>query len=239
MARLTAADFRHAADEPKQIAQLAEKVAKSMDMSELMRFDTLIASTFCALVIDRRWAEFDAFHTSLVNASLAFEDHAGDWPEDAKDVTAAWDVVLRLAQMLHEMTSRDRAEEFLEARDLAAEILATVQEHEPISSGAIAAALDKSPQSISNALGPMEEHGVVTRRRVGRRTLVRLGPAGLHCPGQADREVPFRVAPDSEFEKNAQDHDYNPKDPSNPAKQMKAVSAEYWSAPAHAAGSTR
>ncbi|NQT88662.1 winged helix-turn-helix transcriptional regulator [bacterium] len=78
------------------------------------------------------------------------------------------------------MAGDERALTFAESSDVYGKILEALAEDEPIASGDLATKVGKSPQRISNVLGDMEAHGLISRHPVGRRTLIWLGGAGQY-----------------------------------------------------------
>ena len=232
MIQITAYDFREARREPAHIVSLSENVAKEGDMRELMRLDTLIADTFCSFVIGKEWPQLDALITAIVNSARRFRTVPDRWVSEAVNVIQGWDAFLRLGRMLLDMSTEESAVTF--ARSLngwQADILSALDHHEPVASGDLAALLSRegteiSRQSMSNALRKLENHGLISRVRQGRKVMVRLGPTGRQCL-RSSHKAPISIAAEGEFHRNVGDCVRAGDDRPNPIPQFKALQSGY------------
>ena len=228
MTNLSPADFREVRNNPGALAPCAQTIASARDTESARLLDSLVNRSLASLILDRRWTDLQAFNTSLLHSLRSFERaaHAG-WPEGL-EIAAGWKTLLRLGGACLAMARDERAVDFAESTQIHGDILRALERREPMPSGDLAAAVGKSRQRVSNVLGDMEEHGLISRHGVGKRTLVWLGPAGhyylQHMSGAARREV----APKREFdERYADDAGRHGAGEENPLRRFRGLQGPY------------
>lgn len=201
MKSFTPAEYRQVHDDPTALVLFSQAIAASKDTETARGLDTLVVRTQASLTLDHRWDALEAFNTSLLHSVRAFERAAeAGWPE-GRQIVAGWETLLRLGEACLAMARDEKAIELVKSSDTYEAILRALGRSEPLPSGELARELGKSAQRISNVLGDMEEHGLISRHCVGRSTLVWLGPAGHYYLQKEAQAGELAVASKSEFDK--------------------------------------
>ena len=227
MRNFTPTEYRQVRDEPTELARFAQDIAASKDTEAGRNLDTLVVETLASFVLDGRWAELEAFDTSLLHSIRAFERAAEAGWAEGRQIAAGWETLLRFGEACLAMARDEKALEFARSSGTYEDVLHLLAEREPIASGDIAEALDKSVQRISNVLGDMEEHGLVSRHCVGRRTLVWLGPAGHYYFQNEAGSQPLSAAPTERFAKLRDEGAKLGVAPGNPIVDFKCLQLDY------------
>ena len=200
MKTLTPADFREVRANPGKLTDYVQVVVSERDMAAARNLDTLIVRSLASLLLDRKWGHADRFATSLLKSLRALEGAVEAGWTEARDIAVGWETLLRFVDSSLAMTRDEQAMDFAESKEIHTAILRVLQEREPICSGDLAPEVGKSKQHVSNTLGDMEKHGLVSRHSVGRRTLVWLGPAGHYYVQRLDRAGHPTIAPQDKFD---------------------------------------
>jgi len=201
MNTLTPADFREVRANPGKLIDYVQVVVSERDMPGARNLDTLIVRSLASLLLDRKWGDADRLATSLLKSLRALEGAVEAGWSEARDIAIGWEMLLRLADSSLAMSRDEQAMDFAASKEIHEAILRALERQEPISSGDLAAEVGKSPQRVSNVLGDMEEHGLISRHCVGKRTLVWLGPAGHYYLQHRSGGGRPTVAPKPEFDR--------------------------------------